>query len=302
MIADRLEQHGAVAGFGALACGADILVAEALLARGSELNVVLASSPHAFARTSVRNGGAQWMPRYRACLERAASITVAGDDAFAAAPASFGFATQIAMGLALLRARQRALPPIQIAVEDRDIHAVDTPAGTLADIEKWRAAGGTSCIVVPPPRSRAPPPPPPPRHRTRNVARSPSCTWNRREPRRRTCPRWHPRSPRRRSLRSGSTRTRTIASAFSKTRHRRRGRHCGLQAVAIRGALPRPACGPWWIMRWYRSGNPHGWPTREPALRGLPARRVPPRRITAGISYPQPRTSPPRSPWAMPAT
>lgn len=80
----------------------------------------------------------------------AASITVAGDDAFAAAPASFGFATQIAMGLALLRARQRALPPIQIAVEDRDIRAVDTPAGTLADIEKWRAAGGTSCIVVPP--------------------------------------------------------------------------------------------------------------------------------------------------------
>lgn len=60
MIADRLEQHGAVAGFGALACGADILVAEALLARGSELNVVLASSrtPSRARRcaTAARNG------------------------------------------------------------------------------------------------------------------------------------------------------------------------------------------------------------------------------------------------------
>ncbi|MFN0264827.1 tetratricopeptide repeat-containing protein [Tepidamorphus sp. 3E244] len=148
-IRDVLETHDVIAGFGALASGADILVAEELLARGARLNVVLASSPDAFAQTSVVNAGPAWMPRYRACLDAAHAVHVVGEDSFAADPASFGYATEMAMGRALIRAAHIDANLLQIAVEDRVETADGNPAGTQADIDKWGKTGAQSCIIKP---------------------------------------------------------------------------------------------------------------------------------------------------------
>ena len=57
--------------YGALACGADILAAEALLDRGAELHVVLPFEEEDFLLQSVLPGGAGWEARYRACRDRA---------------------------------------------------------------------------------------------------------------------------------------------------------------------------------------------------------------------------------------
>ena len=55
--------------FGALACGADLLIAEAALARGVELHVVLPFEEEDFLAQSVRPGRRPgWEARYRACI------------------------------------------------------------------------------------------------------------------------------------------------------------------------------------------------------------------------------------------
>ena len=60
-----LAETGALIAYGPLACGADILVAEAILARGGELHVVLPFAEEDFLRTSVHVGGPEWDARYR---------------------------------------------------------------------------------------------------------------------------------------------------------------------------------------------------------------------------------------------
>src|SRR3990170_8207932 len=59
-----LHECEVLVAYGSLACGADILVAEAILARGGELHVVLPFDEEDFLRASVHVGGAEWADRY----------------------------------------------------------------------------------------------------------------------------------------------------------------------------------------------------------------------------------------------
>ena len=149
-IAGELDRLDVIAGYGALACGADILIAEALLKRGAELHVVLASSPQAFAATSVAPGGPGWTARYFACLEAASSLRIVGDDSYARHPSAFGFSTEIAIGLAIIRARYLASPVRQITIDDRDTSQGNGVAGSTADVARWQEAGFETIRIVPP--------------------------------------------------------------------------------------------------------------------------------------------------------
>ncbi|MEA3042427.1 MAG: hypothetical protein QOH47_265 [Sphingomonadales bacterium] len=139
--------------YGALACGADLLAAEALLDRGVELHVVLPFEEEDFLFQSVRPGGAGWEARYRACRTRAAGLAFASPMAFFGNPAQYGYAGRMAMGLARLRAEHLAAEPIQLAIWDGA--AAGGPAGTGADVAAWAAAGGRTRIVDPGPIERA---------------------------------------------------------------------------------------------------------------------------------------------------
>jgi len=147
-----LDEEGIGFAYGALACGADILVAEALLDRGVELHVVLPFEEEDFLLQSVRPGGEGWEARYRACRDRAASIVYASPMAFFGNPAQYGYASRTAMGLARLRAEHLAAEAVQIAIWDGV--AVDGPAGTGADVASWAAAGERTRIVDPGPVER----------------------------------------------------------------------------------------------------------------------------------------------------
>ncbi|HMG47225.1 MAG TPA: adenylate/guanylate cyclase domain-containing protein [Allosphingosinicella sp.] len=134
-------------GYGALACGADILAAEALLARGAELHVILPFEEEDFLLQSVLPGGEGWAARYRACRDRAKSVAFASPMAYFGNPAQYGYASRTAMGLARLRAEHLAAEAVQIAIWDGI--ASDGPAGTGADVAAWAAAGERTLIVDP---------------------------------------------------------------------------------------------------------------------------------------------------------
>jgi adenylate cyclase len=140
-----LDEERAGFGYGSLACGADILFAEALLARGAELHLVLPFAEEDFIAQSVRPGGADWLERFHACRAAATSVTPATSIAYFGDPAQYGYGSRIAMGLARLRAAHLGAEPVQIVVWD-EVPA-DGPAGTGADVAAWTGAGGRTRVV-----------------------------------------------------------------------------------------------------------------------------------------------------------
>lgn len=148
-IAQALERLGTGTGFGPLACGADILCAEALLARGAELNVVLPFAESDFIPESVTSGGEAWLPRYEACREAAASVHFATPGAYVGDDNQFAYNTHFAMGLAALRAEAMGTDAVQIAVVSDKIASLSVTglAGTHADIRLWQALGRETIAI-----------------------------------------------------------------------------------------------------------------------------------------------------------
>ncbi|HWT11467.1 MAG TPA: adenylate/guanylate cyclase domain-containing protein [Allosphingosinicella sp.] len=133
--------------YGALACGADLLFAEAALARGVELHAVLPFEESDFVAQSVLPGGGGWEERYRACRDSAASVTLASGMEYFGDPSQYGYASRIAMGLARLRAQHLGAEPVQAAIWDGA--PAGGPAGTGADVAAWTAQGGRTCTIAP---------------------------------------------------------------------------------------------------------------------------------------------------------
>jgi tetratricopeptide (TPR) repeat protein len=104
-IAAEVARLGAGYAYGSLASGADILWAEALLANGSELHVVLPFAREEFIERSVADSGRGWVERFQRCLDAAVAVRYATDDAFLGDDVLFRYGSELAMGLALLRAR-----------------------------------------------------------------------------------------------------------------------------------------------------------------------------------------------------
>lgn len=158
----RIEQgiadHRIGFAFGALAAGADLLVAEAVLAAGAELHVVLPCAPEAFARQSVAPYGAAWLRRYEACLAAAASVrTVARADRRFDSLAT-GLAAEVAMGATLLHARRLAAGAVQLVVIDDGAGQFGEGASTARDALAWPTGAGIEQMVLPWPRDTAVPP------------------------------------------------------------------------------------------------------------------------------------------------
>jgi tetratricopeptide repeat protein/adenylate/guanylate cyclase family protein len=131
--------------YGALAAGADILWAEALLAAGSELHVVLPCHRDKFLETSVAPAGAAWAERFAVCLGRATNLTYATEDASFGDDCLFRYGAELAMGLALTRARYLDAEPVQLAVWDGGPAHGD--AGTAIDVANWLRGGRASVVV-----------------------------------------------------------------------------------------------------------------------------------------------------------
>lgn len=144
-VARHLDDHNVGFGFGSLACGADILVAEALLARKAELHVVLPFEIAEFREHSVACGGSGWVERFDSCLAKASSLTYATDDQYLGDNVLFGHCNELAMGLAMLRAANLDAPVFQLAIWDGAGGGTD--AGTSAGVASWRSRGFSTEII-----------------------------------------------------------------------------------------------------------------------------------------------------------
>jgi adenylate cyclase len=152
-VAEILRSEDVGMAFGALACGADIVIAEQVLAAGAELHVVLPFDRDDFVRESVAVGGAEWLDRYARCIAEATGVHMATTMRFVGDDEQFAFGSRTAMGMTRVRAAQMHAETVQIAVcNDESRKGV---AGTAADIASWREAGGRT-RTVPAPGARRP--------------------------------------------------------------------------------------------------------------------------------------------------
>jgi hypothetical protein len=133
--------------YGSLASGADILWAEALLAAGAEIHVVLPFARTEFVEASVAPSGSGWIARFDRCLAAASTVRFATDDAYRGDEVLFRYCSELAMGLALLRARYLDAEVRQLTVWDHG--PAHGAAGTAIDVATWRRRGGTVTVVRP---------------------------------------------------------------------------------------------------------------------------------------------------------
>jgi len=141
----ELARRPAAYAYGALASGADILWAEALLEHGAELHVVLPFPVDEFVAASVADAGTGWVARFERCLAAAARVTLATEDSFLGDDVLYRYGSELAMGLALLRARFLDGEALQLAVWDGE--PARGAAGTAIDVATWRNGGRAASIV-----------------------------------------------------------------------------------------------------------------------------------------------------------
>jgi hypothetical protein len=146
-IAKVLERHSPGYAYGALAGGADILWAEALLAHGTELHIVLPFDEREFVEQSVAACGPVWAERFTRCRDAATDVRYATDDAFVGDDVLLRYGGELAMGLALLRARYLDAEVRQLAVWDGE--PARGAAGTAIDVATWRGGERAVTIVTP---------------------------------------------------------------------------------------------------------------------------------------------------------
>ncbi|HYE43005.1 MAG TPA: tetratricopeptide repeat-containing protein, partial [Caulobacteraceae bacterium] len=132
--------------WGALAAGADILIAETLLACGVELHVVLPGEPAEFRRGSVEPSGGDWAERFDVVLGAADTVRVV---AAAAAPTpGIQIAAEVAMGCAVMHAGALATEAVQLLVLEDEAAVGGAAGGSVWAGEAWRAAGRRQIVAA----------------------------------------------------------------------------------------------------------------------------------------------------------
>lgn len=102
-IVDAVTGVAPALAYGALAAGTDIVAAEAAIAAGAELHVVLPSDVETFRAGSVAPLGGEWGERFDRLVDRADSIETLAE-AGGLTPAAVRLADDMAMGLAVAEA------------------------------------------------------------------------------------------------------------------------------------------------------------------------------------------------------
>ncbi len=122
-------------GYGALAAGADILIAEALLEAGAELHLVLPTHKIEFREHSVARFGKAWLARFDRIAAAAESVRSVGGGAYTLSLPAIRLAAEAAMGHAAMHAAALMTQAVQILV--RDAQGMDGDWAAAA----WRKSG-----------------------------------------------------------------------------------------------------------------------------------------------------------------
>lgn len=146
-------QERVVAGYGGLASGADILFAEALLACGAEVHIILACEAERFVASSVAEAGASWIGRFHEILAQATSVNFSQADG--RLDVDYGAATVLALDLGEAAAVRTRSGKLQIAIFDGRKEADSSAtAGTGPDMERGAQRGWRQIVLNPAARWR----------------------------------------------------------------------------------------------------------------------------------------------------
>jgi len=140
-----LDRLGGDIAYGALAYGADIVVAEEIQTRGGDLHVVLPCPRDEFVASSVRPGGGSWVARFNACLEAASSVQCEPSSGRPDDPSMYVFGARLAMGAAVIRAQTLTSKAVQLAIWDGETG--NGEVGTAADVEYWQSTAHPTEVV-----------------------------------------------------------------------------------------------------------------------------------------------------------
>jgi class 3 adenylate cyclase len=100
-----------------------------------------------FVLTSVASAGGDWVERFERCLAAAETVSYATVDAYLDDDVLYGYCAELAMGLALVRARHLDSDAHQLALWDGE--APTGVAGTAADVDRWIKTGHDVVVVAP---------------------------------------------------------------------------------------------------------------------------------------------------------
>jgi hypothetical protein len=145
-----LAEDGIGFGYGALAAGADIVIAEALLGRGAQLHVYLPTQREHFIAQSVAPYGKQWLARFDSCMAEATSVQEATSVSGDYEPLATALAADLAMGAAVLNARLLESKAMQLLIIDQGDGPFGGGASTARDGFTWQTTGNAQRVIVSP--------------------------------------------------------------------------------------------------------------------------------------------------------
>lgn len=140
---DSIQRYDVGAGYGALAAGSDIILAEALLSEGAALHVVLPCPKDRFIEHSVRPFGVSWLERFETCLDRASSLKILAVDGPWPDEEINRVSGLVAMGQTILWGQSMRVQPAQILIWN----ANETTSYTATHAADWAKAGYTQITL-----------------------------------------------------------------------------------------------------------------------------------------------------------
>jgi len=127
-IVHSIRSLNARIGYCSLACGGDILFAEAMTEEGGEVNIFLPFEKADFIKTSVQFAGENWVNRFTSLVERF-PVTFISREPYGGVDDIFSFQSKIIFGSAMLRCESYHAEPSLLTV--------------LSDVDLKRQEGGT---------------------------------------------------------------------------------------------------------------------------------------------------------------
>lgn len=149
-VRDVIAQERIGFGYGALAAGADIVIAEALFEAGVELHFILPTAEDTFRDVSVARYGGNWAERFDRLMLVANEIRTVGSASDRLSPLTLQLAAETAMGSAVMRANILMTEAVQLLILDRAAGA-KAPVGSSAWVgAAWERSSRRRHVLVSP--------------------------------------------------------------------------------------------------------------------------------------------------------
>lgn len=133
-ISDAIQHHDIGYAYGALAAGADIIIAEILIQEGVQLHIILPSDEKSFITHSVRPFGEAWVERFMTCMKHAKSVKILNPGSTRPRRDLDLLAGDMAMGHAIMKGEQLDVIATQLLIFDETVSG----SMTASHSQRWQ--------------------------------------------------------------------------------------------------------------------------------------------------------------------